>query len=114
MNCNSHLFANLPAETQLALTRRQFFARGRNVLGAAALGSLLGENLTRAIAGEGKPALPHFPPKAKNVIYLHMVGGPSQIDLYDYKPQMRAWLDRDLPDSVRMGQRLTGMTSGQA
>ena len=56
----------------------------------------------------------HFPAKAKNVIYLHMVGGPPQMDLYDYKPQMRAYFDRDLPDSVRMGQRLTTMTSGQA
>jgi hypothetical protein len=113
MNCNSHLFANLPAEIQLALTRRQFFARGRNVLGAAALGSLLGENLTRAIAGDGMPSLPHFAPKAKRVIYLHMVGGPSQIDLYDYKPEMVKMYDKDLPDSVRNGQRLTGMTSGQ-
>jgi len=116
MNCNSHLFANLPAETRLALTRRQFFARGRNVLGAAALGSLLGGNLSRAL-GEGsqaKPALPHFPPKARRVIYLHMVGGPSQMDLYDYKPEMVKMYDKDLPDSIRNGQRLTGMTSGQA
>ena len=113
MNCNSHLFANLPAETRLAFTRRQFFARGRNVLGAAALGSLLGGNLTRVLAGETKPAVPHFPPKAKNVIYLHMVGGPSQIDLYDYKPEMVKMYDKDLPDSIRNGQRLTGMTAGQ-
>jgi hypothetical protein len=48
------------------------------------------------------------------VIYLHMVGGPSQMDLYDYKPVMREWFDKDLPESVRMGQRLTTMTSGQA
>jgi len=114
MNCNSHLFAGLPAATRLALTRRQFFARGRNVLGAAALGSLLGEHLTRAVAGEDRPALPHFAAKAKNVIYLHMVGGPSQMDLYDYKPEMVKMYDKDLPDSIRNGQRLTGMTSGQA
>ena len=56
----------------------------------------------------------HFAPKAKRVIYLHMVGGPSQMDLYDYKPVMDEWYDKDLPDSVRMGQRLTTMTSGQA
>src|SRR5437763_16205265 len=110
MNCNSHLFAHLPAETKLALTRRQFFARGRNVLGAAALGSLLGES---AFASEGKPGLPHFPAKAKRVIYLHMVGGPSQMDLYDYKPEMVKMYDQDLPDSIRNGQRLTGMTAGQ-
>ena len=61
-------------------------------------------------------ALPetHFPAKAKHVIYLHMVGGPSQIDLFDYKPKMQEYYDKDLPDSVRKGQRLTTMTSGQA
>ena len=56
----------------------------------------------------------HFAPKAKQVIYLHMVGGPSQMDLFDYKPVMKEWFDKDLPESVRMGQRLTTMTSGQA
>ena len=55
----------------------------------------------------------HFAPKAKHVIYLHMVGGPPQMDLYDYKPTMDEWFDKDLPDSMRMGQRLTTMTSGQ-
>ena len=62
----------------------------------------------RALAGK----LP-FAPKAKQVIYLHMVGGPPQMDMYDYKPVMGQWFDKDLPDSVRMGQRLTTMTSGQ-
>jgi len=116
MNCNSHLFQGLPAETRLALTRRQFFARGRNVVGAAALSSLLGGSLTRALAnpGDGLSSLPHFPPKVKNIIYLHMVGGPSQMDLYDYKPEMVKMYDKDLPDSIRNGQRLTGMTSNQA
>src|SRR5438552_983922 len=93
------------------LTRRHFFAAGANLLGGAALASLLGES------AQGQPAAPgrtHFPATAKQVIYLHMVGGPPQMDLYDYKPQMRAYFDRDLPDSVRMGQRLTTMTSGQA
>ena len=55
----------------------------------------------------------HFPAKAKNVIYLHMVGGPPQMDLYDYKPKMREWYDKDLPDSVRKGQRLTTMTAAR-
>src|SRR3954471_1047198 len=114
MNCNSHLFAHLPAETRLPPTPRQFFARGRNVLGAAALGTLLGQHLTPAFADGGQPGLPHFPVKAKRVIYLHMVGGPSQIDLYDYKPEMVKMYDKDLPDSIRNGQRLTGMTSKQA
>jgi hypothetical protein len=92
-------------------TRRQFFRRGGNILGAAALASLLGQDKT---AGANEPApRTHFPPKAKHVIYLHMVGGPPQMDLYDYKPEMRAWYDKDLPDSIRNGQRLTTMTSGQ-
>jgi hypothetical protein len=102
-------------------TRRQFFARGKNALGYAALTSLLGNTFRLwGEAGGDQPApaggargLPHFPPKVKNVIYLHMVGGPSQMDLFDYKPVMADWYDKDLPDSVRMGQRLTTMTSGQ-
>ncbi len=97
-----------------AETRRQFFARGANVLGTAALASLMGG---RASAGTDSAfhgaVAPHFAPRAKRVIYLHMVGGPSQMDLYDYKPVMNDFYDKDLPDSVRMGQRLTTMTSGQ-
>src|SRR6201985_3733732 len=57
---------------------------------------------------------PHSAPHAKQVIYLHMVGGPPQMDLYDYKPKMNDFYDKDLPETVRMGQRLTTMTSGQA
>jgi hypothetical protein len=95
-------------------TRRQFFGRGKNVLGYAALSSLLGGPLKAFGAdSNARPSLPHFAPKVKNIIYLHMVGGPSQMDLYDYKPVMKEWYDKDLPDSVRMGQRLTTMTSGQ-
>ena len=67
-----------------------------------------------ATAPAGRPAMNHFAPRAKQVIYLHMVGGPAQQDLYDYKPVMNEWYDKDLPESVRMGQRLTTMTSGQA
>ena len=94
-------------------TRRQFFRHGANALGTAALASLLG--IRRSGAAEGLPAgLTHFAPTAKQVIYLHMVGGPSQMDLYDYKPAMSDWYDKDLPDSIRRGQRLTTMTSGQA
>lgn len=89
-------------------TRRQFFGRGARGLGLAALASLIGER--RAAA---QPALPHFPPKAKRAIYLHMVGAPPQIDLFDYKPGMKDWYDKDLPESIRQGQRLTTMTSGQ-
>lgn len=114
MNCNSHLFTHLPRETRLALTRRQLFGRGGSVVGAAALSSLLGNQEARGASSPARPDLPHFAAKAKNIIYLHMVGGPSQIDLYDYKPKMVEMYDKDLPDSVRNGQRLTGMTSGQA
>jgi hypothetical protein len=100
-------------------TRRQFFRRGANFLGTAALGLLAPELLavdknSADSAGSPRPIGPHFPPKAKQVIYLHMVGGPPQMDLYDYKPVMQEYYDKDLPDSVRMGQRLTTMTSGQA
>jgi hypothetical protein len=95
-------------------TRRQFFSRGASAVGAAALASLLGpaRQAGAAAAAQHLPQL-QFAPKAKHVIYLHMVGGPSQMDLYDYKPKMREFFDKDLPDSVRMGQRLTTMTSGQ-
>jgi hypothetical protein len=98
-------------------TRRQFFSRGANAVGWAALTSLLGKEFMSGTAGAAEAAkanLAHFAPKAKHVIYLHMVGGPAQMDLYDYKPAMGEWYDKDLPDSVRMGQRLTTMTSGQA
>ncbi|HVK18301.1 MAG TPA: DUF1501 domain-containing protein [Fimbriiglobus sp.] len=100
------------------ITRRHFFAGTGFSLGAAALGTLLGEDAraaadTKTGAGAALPTT-HFPSKAKNVIYLHMVGGPSQMDLFDYKPKMGEWYDKDLPDSIRMGQRLTTMTSGQA
>jgi hypothetical protein len=96
-------------------TRRQFFARGKNVLGYAALASIIGNPLRLwAQQGDGDAIqLPHFPPKVKKVIYLHMVGGPSQMDLFDYKPVLADYYDKDLPESIRMGQRLTTMTSGQ-
>ena len=107
---------NAPQNWNPFETRRRFFTRGSHLLGSAALASLLGEAFTRqaAAAGGHAAAGPHFPPKAKRVIYLHMVGGPSQMDLFDYKPEMIKWYDKDLPDSVRQGQRLTTMTSGQA
>jgi hypothetical protein len=101
------------------MTRRHFFATGTNLLGSAALASLMGPEAKAAgptpDGNREGSALggPHFPGKAKHVIYLHMVGGPPQMDLFDYKPVMGEWYDKDLPDSVRMGQRLTTMTSGQ-
>src|SRR3989304_6156956 len=103
---------NIFDELQQQQTRRQFLTSGKHLVGGAALMSLLGNS------GFGSPTEPpvgpHFAPKAKRVIYLHMVGGPAQMDLFDYKPVMQEMYDKDLPDSVRMGQRLTTMTSGQA
>ncbi len=100
----------------LALTRRHFFAKTSSGIGLAALASLLEPNLlagTIAATSGGLPGLPHFPPKAKRVIYLHQSGAPSQIELFDYKPKLAKMQGTELPDSVRQGQRITGMTSGQ-
>jgi hypothetical protein len=108
-------------------TRRHFFGTTANGLGLAALGSLLGST-TPSIGGSatsavgnpagssrigGLPDLPHFAPKAKRAIYLFMSGAPSQLDTFDYKPAMNDYFDKDLPDSIRKGQRLTTMTSRQ-
>jgi hypothetical protein len=104
---------SLPDQPVDRQTRRRFLARGAAAVGGLAAASLLGAEP----GGQPAASLPgrsHFPGKAKHVIYLHMVGGPSQMDLFDYKPQMDKWYDKDLPDSVRQGQRLTTMTSGQA
>ena len=91
-------------------TRRHFFGKSAYGLGIAALTQLLGEDLP----APGLPGLPHFAPKAKRVIYLFQSGGPSQLDTFDYKPQLGRLRGEDLPDSVRQGQRLTGMTATQS
>ncbi|MEO0413914.1 MAG: DUF1501 domain-containing protein [Verrucomicrobiota bacterium] len=90
-------------------TRRQFFGKTAAGLGGAALSHLLGNE---ALAASGANGFQHAP-KARRAIYLFMSGAPSQIDLWDPKPQMKEWFDKDLPDSIRNGQRLTTMTSGQ-
>ena len=95
---------------RLAVTRRHFFSLSSKGIGIAALMSLLSEDAT---ASGGLPGLPHFPPKAKRVIYLFQHGAPSQLDLFDYKPKLAKLRGTELPDSVRKGQRLTGMTSYQ-
>jgi len=105
-------------ELRTNVSRRYFLSQGSHLLGSAALATLAGNSLVGKALGATAPAPApghglHFPAKAKHVIYLHMVGGPSQMDLYDYKPVMKDWFDKDLPESVRMGQRLTTMTSGQ-
>jgi hypothetical protein len=97
-------------ERQLMLTRRQLFGRAATGIGTVALGSLL---TPHAEAAKGLAGFPNFPPKAKRVIYLHQSGAPSQLDLFDYKPSLAARFGEDLPDSIRQGQRLTGMTSAQ-
>jgi hypothetical protein len=99
-------------ECRLHLTRRQFFNRCSLSIGTAALATLLKED--GLAATEGLPELPHFAPKAKRVIYLFQSGGPSQLELFDHKPQLEKLRSRDLPDSVRRGQRLTGMTAYQS
>jgi hypothetical protein len=92
------------------LTRRQLFGRAAAGIGTVALGSLLAP---RARAAKGLPGFPNFAPKAKRVIYLHQSGAPSQMDLFDPKPALTSRYGEDLPDSIRNGQRLTGMTSNQ-
>ena len=96
----------------LLLTRRHFFKAGAAGIGGLALNSLLGPDLfgmNDALPNVG----PHFKPTAKRVIYMHMEGAPSQLDLFDYKPGLQKYFNQDLPESIRQGQRLTGMTSGQ-
>ena len=110
-------------EYMQTMSRRHFFGRGALGLGGAALASMLPDRTARAgeadqqqarVSSGGLPGLPHFAPKAKRAIYLFMSGAPSQLDLFDYKPTMGEWFDKDLPESIRKGQRLTTMTSGQS
>jgi hypothetical protein len=118
----------LPNETSdylRRLTRRALFSQSAAGLGAAALASLDSRVGAEPISSQpggnsgtqrvgGLPELPHHEPKAKRAIYLFMSGAPSQMDMWDHKPAMNEWFDKDLPDSIRMGQRLTTMTSGQS
>ena len=103
------------------VTRRQFFEGAGLKVGGLALAGLMGQRAASAasVSTTGTvhpplPGLPHFASKAKRLIYLHMNGAPSQIDLFDYKPQLEKYFDKELPDSVRNNQRITTMTSGQA
>jgi len=104
-----------------ALLRRSFFRSSGLAMGSIALASLQdgaarGDDAQINRAAQVHPplaGLPHHPPKAKSIIYLHMNGGPSQLDLWDYKPTLAEQFDKDLPDSIRQGQRITTMTSGQ-
>jgi hypothetical protein len=97
-------------------SRREFLAQSAMGFGALGLASLFpGSGLSAAPSApsQGLPNLPHFVPKAKRVIYLYQSGAPSQIDLFDPKPLLTERYGEELPDSIRLGQRLTGMTAGQ-
>ncbi|MCA9290623.1 MAG: DUF1501 domain-containing protein [Phycisphaerales bacterium] len=102
----------------LVETRRQFFGRAASGIGVAALASMLDPSVLGATPGDlrtgGRLGAPHFLPRAKRVIYLFQSGAPSQLDLFDYKPAMHERFDTELPGTIRMGQRITTMTSGQA
>lgn len=103
---------------QLAIARRQFLGGSCVGVGTAALASLLGRDAhavpPESTASGGLQGFPNFPPRARRVIWLTQAGAPSQMDLFDYKPGLADQFDKDLPESIRQGQRLTGMTSGQA
>lgn len=107
-------------EHLLNKNRRHFLQKMGLGIGGLALGSLLdpmGLNQGQTAADllqMGPMPLPHFAPKAKRIIYLFQSGGPSQLDLFDYKPKLNEMRGQDLPESIRKGQRLTGMTSGQS
>jgi hypothetical protein len=110
-----------PSPLNLHLTRRQLFGLTARGIGIGALGSLLGsEGLAAAVApqapdrhGGGLAGLPHFAPRAKRVIFLHQSGGPSQLETFDYKPNLVRYLGTQIPDSIRMGQRVA-QTMGQS
>ena len=94
----------------LHMNRRQFIGRAVTGIGSAALATLLNPRL---FAARGLASMPDFAPKAKRIIWLTQAGAPSQLDLFDYKPQLHLRFNEDLPDSIRQGQRITTLTSGQ-
>jgi hypothetical protein len=113
-NCNDHLYRGLNQEARAAITRRTFLGGSAAGLGLIALQSLLGKSAQAATKTNILvPGFPHFPIKAKRVIYLMQSGAPSQMDLFDPKPEMAKRFKEELPESIRKGQRLTTMTSGQ-
>src|SRR6186713_562268 len=100
-------------QIDLKFSRRDFFARAGLGLAGMALTELLHRDCSAATLANGILGQPHLPAKAKRVIYLFMAGGPSQLDLFDYKPGLKERFNQDLPESVRRGKRLSTMTSGQ-
>jgi len=103
-------------ELDQRINRRNLLLRTGYGAGAAALSSLLNPSILQGAQSQavGIPSVPHFAPKAKRIIYLFMAGGPSHIDTWDHKPALEKLHGQELPDSVRNGQRITGMTSGQS
>ena len=93
-------------------SRRTFLSRSAFGLGAMGLASLLNPVFGKTLGKENNE-VPHFTPRAKRVIYLFQSGAPSQMDLFDYKPLLTEMYGQELPESIRQGQRLTGMTAGQ-
>jgi uncharacterized protein (DUF1501 family) len=112
-----HPIDSLACEMAVNETRRRFFSRAAGGIGALALATLATKNSRAAVGTNdaigGLPGFPNFPPKAKRCLYFHLVGAPPQMETFDYKPKMRDQFDKDLPESIRNGQRLTTMTSGQ-
>ena len=103
---------------KLKIDRRHFFSKMSVGLGTMALGSLMIPDLFKSgnsgLDQDGfKLGIPHFAPKAKRIIYLFQAGAPSQHESLDYKPLLRERMGEDLPESIRNGQRLTGMTANQ-
>ncbi|MFM1802868.1 MAG: hypothetical protein RJA81_2220, partial [Planctomycetota bacterium] len=92
------------------MTRRSLFSRSAHGIGTAALASLMEQD---AQAVSTLAGLPHLPPKAKNVIYLFQNGGPSHVDTFDYKPELRRRQGQQIPDSIVQQARFSTMTSGQ-
>ncbi|NJR12569.1 DUF1501 domain-containing protein [bacterium] len=115
MNCQSHLYRG---QDPRDVTRRWFLRDCRVGLGGVALSSLLSKSLLRESRAAGRtdplaPKQPHFPAQAKNVIFLFMAGAPSQLDLFDHKPDLHKLFRTELPKSISQGQRVTAMTRGQ-
>src|SRR5438045_2617372 len=100
-------------EKQALFTRRSLFAKSAMGLGGAALASLLDQDGLALPADPAAPRLPHFAPKAKRVIYLLQNGAPSHVDLFDYKPKLKEWHGKQIPDEVVGGRRFSTMTGGQ-
>jgi len=100
-------------EHEATLTRRHFFGKAAAGIGVAALWSMMAQDAASSAIERILDDVPHFAPKAKRVIYLFQNGAPSHVDLFDYKPKLREWVGRQIPDDLTDGKRFSTMTSGQ-